>query len=300
MEARGAQAKLRPMSNELTIEPLHPDFGARITGVDLAKPMSPEMLAAVRRAIDDHSFLCFPDQRLDDASHLAFTRQLGEPEVDHVKFGRDGRVDYLSTVGNIDEDGGQRGNDHPMTKYFTGNNLWHSDSSFRPVPTLVTITHAYEVPDEGGETQFVSARAAYRRLPEALAKTIDPLSVIHDYVYSRSKIAPVKPSHAASLPPVPQRLVRSNPGTGAKNFYVGSHAKTVVGWSEHESRDLLDDLLARATRDQDIYAHRWQVGDLVIWDNRCLLHRGRPYDADRYRRRMRQTRVCGPGPTLEE
>ena len=288
------------MDAALKIEPLHPDFGARVTGVDLAEPLSAERLAAVRRAIDEHSFLCFPGQKLSDESHLAFTKQLGEPEVDHVKYGRDGVASYLSTIGNINEDGSQRGNDHPMTKYFTGNNVWHSDSSFRPVPTFVTITHAYEVPDEGGETQFVSARAAYRRLPDYVARKIDPLTVIHDYVYSRSKIAPVKPSHAASLPPVPQRLVRTNPGTGAKNYYVGSHAKLVVGWSEHDSRELLDGLLARATRDEDIYAHLWRVGDLVIWDNRCLLHRGRPYDADRWRRRMRQTRVCGPGPTLEE
>ncbi|MEM7221685.1 MAG: TauD/TfdA family dioxygenase [Pseudomonadota bacterium] len=288
------------MSSDFAIEPLHPDFGASITGVDLAVPLTSDLLAQVRQAIDDYSFLCFPGQCLDDESHLAFTWQLGEPEVDHVKFGRDGVVSYLSTIGNIEEDGTQRGNDHAMTKYFTGNNVWHSDSSFRPVPTFVTITHAYEVPDEGGATQFVSARAAYGRLSEELAREIDPLTVVHDYVYSRSKIAPVKASHAASLPPVPQKLVRENPGNGAKNYYVGSHAKTVIGWSDQESRALLDDLLAHATRPEDVLSHQWQVGDLVIWDNRCLLHRGTTYDADRWRRRMRQTRVCGPSPTLEE
>ena len=108
------------------------------------------------------------------------------------------------------------------------------------------------------------------------------------------------PSHATSLPPVQQKLVRRNPGTGEKNIYIGSHAKTVVGWGEQESRTLLDELLEGATRAQDIYSHRWQVGDLVIWDNRCLLHRGAGYDADRYRRLMRQTRVSGGGSTLSE
>ena len=285
---------------DLTIVRLHDDFAARITGVDLAKPLSPGALGEVRRAIDAYSFLCFPGQTLNDDSQLAFTRQLGEPEIEHVKFGRDGVVDYFGTIGNIDEDGSHRGNDDAMTKYFNGNNMWHSDSSFREIPTFVTITYAYEVVDEGGETEFVSSRAAYRRLPDALRDTIDPLTVVHDYVYSRSKVAPVKPSHAASLPPIPQKLVRTNPGTGDKNFFVGSHAKTLVGWSDADSRELLDDLLARATRPENIYSHRWRAGDLVIWDNRCLLHRGRPYDADSYRRRMRQNRVCGAGPTLRE
>ena len=287
------------MSN-LEIEALHPDFGARVTGIDLAVPLDGGALRAVRRAIDDYSFLCFPGQALDDDGLLAFARQIGEPEVEHVRFGRDGVVEYLSTIGNIEDDGSQRGNDHEMTKYFTGNNMWHSDSSFREVPTLVTITHAHEVPDQGGETEFVSARAAYGRLPEARRHEIDPLTVIHDYVYSRSQVAPVKQSHADSLPPIEQKLVRTNPATGARNYYVGSHAKAVVGWNDGDSRALLDDLLARATGPEQIYSHRWRRGDLVIWDNRCLLHRGRPYDADRYRRRMRQTRICGAGPTLRE
>jgi len=288
------------MVSELDIQALHPDFGARVTGVDLGEPLDGRALSAVRRAIDDYSFLCFPDQALDDDSQLAFTKQIGEPEVEHVRFGRDGVVQYLSTIGNIEDDGSQRGNDHEMTKYFTGNNMWHSDSSFREVPTFVTITHAHEVPDQGGETEFVSARAAYGRLPEARRHEIDPLIVIHDYVYSRSQVAPVKQSHADSLPPVEQKLVRTNPTTGARNYYVGSHAKAVVGWNDGDSRALLDDLLAGATGPENIYSHRWRRGDLVIWDNRCLLHRGQPYDADRYRRRMRQTRICGAGSTLRE
>ena len=180
--------------------------------------------------------------------------------------------------------------------------MWHSDSSFREVPSFVSIMCAYEVPDEGGRTEFVSARAAYDRLPDQTKTVIDPLIAVHDYVFSRSKVGPdaVTPSHAASLPPVKQKLVRTNPRTGAKNYYVGSHAKTIDGWSETDSRPLLDDLLERATGEEHIYSHAWRPGDLVIWDNRCLLHRGSGYDADRYRRYMRQTRVAGAGPTLAE
>ncbi len=196
--------------------------------------------------------------------------------------------------------GSKLGNSHERTKFRTGNNMWHSDSSFRYVPSFVSIMCVYEVPDEGGATEFVSARAAYRRLSGEVKAKIDPLIAIHDYVFSRTKVSPVAPSHAAPLPPVRQKLVRSNQRTGEKNYFIGSHAKAVDGWGEAEGRALLDDLLVRATRDEDVYSHRWQPGDLVIWDNRCLLHRGSGYDADRYRRYMRQSRVRGAGPTLGE
>lgn len=286
----------------LTIEPLHPEFGARITGVDLRGALPAETVDAIRAAIDGYSFLCFPDQPFDDARQLAFTRSLGEPEPNHVKLGQEGKVEYFGTIGNVQDDGSKVGSSHKRTVFQTGNNMWHSDSSFRPVPTYVSIMCAYEVPEEGGRTEYVSTRAAYRRLPEPTKAKIDPLIAVHDYVFSRSKVAPdaVSPSHAASLPPVRQKLVRTNPGTGAKNYFVGSHAKEIEGWRFEDSRALLDDLLARATGPEHIYAHAWRPGDLVIWDNRCLVHRGSGYDADKYRRRMRQTRVGGARPTLEE
>ena len=282
----------------LAIRPLHPDFGASIAAIDLAAPLADATLAALRAAIDRYSLLHFPAQRLDDRSQLALTRRLGAPEVEHVKFGRSGVVDYFGTVGNIGADGRRQGNDHADVRFAAGNRMWHSDSSFRPVPAFVSITCAHEVPARGGETEFASCRAAWARLPAAMQARIAPLTVVHDYVFSRSRVAPVAPSHARSLPPVAQRLVRANPATGARNYYVGSHARTVRGWSEAASRALLDDLLARATRARDIYRHRWRVGDVLIWDNRCLLHRGRAWNADRYRRRLRQTRISCPG-TIE-
>jgi len=286
----------------LNFEPLHDDLGARITGLDAGKPLSGDDLAALQTAIDDYSFLCFPNQDMNDERHLAFTAQLGDPEEGHVALGESGKVVYFGTIGNVQPDGGTLGNDHRKTKFLTGNNLWHSDSSFRPVPARFSIMCAYEVPGEGGETEFVSLRAAHGRLDEETQERIDPLVAIHDYVFSRSKVAPdaVSPSLAASLPPVPQKLVRSNPGNGARNYYLGSHAKTIRGWNDKDARALLDDLQDRATRPEHRYSHAWQPGDLVIWDNRCLLHRGSGYDADKYRRHMRQTRVRGVAPTLEE
>ena len=283
-------------------EPLHSDFGARVTGLDLGDGLSASAVSEIERAIDDFSFLWFPEQSVSDDMQLAFTKLLGEPEPSHVKLGQEGVIEYFITIGNVQDDGSVFGNDHPKTRFSTGNNMWHSDSSFRDVPTYVSIMCAYEVPDEGGMTQFVSQRAAYNRLTEKTQVDIDPLIAIHDYVFSRSKVSDdaVTPSHANSLPPVRQKLVRKNPATGERNFYVGSHAREIEGWGFAESRDLLDDLLARTTEREHIYEHIWSPGDLVIWDNRCLLHRGSGYDADKYRRRMRQTRVQGAGSTLQE
>ena len=286
--------------NSLDIEPLNAPFGARITGLDLTADLSEEVVEAIREAIDTYSFLCFPEQPMTDEAHMAFTRRLGEPEEEHVTLGTTGKVVYFGTVGNVADDGTKRGSAHPRTHYQTGNHMWHSDSSFRRVPSFVSITHAYEVPGEGGGTQFASMRNAYAKLPADIQATIEPLRAIHDYVFSRTKVAPVDPNHAASLPPIEHKLVRKNPRNGVKNYYVGSHARSVVGWTGIESRKLLDDLLGRATRPEDAYTHQWRAGDTVVWDNRCLLHRGTGYDADRWRRRMRQTRVAGPGPTIEE
>tara|TARA_A100001037_G_scaffold282615_1_gene287375 strand:+ start:592 stop:1464 length:873 start_codon:yes stop_codon:yes gene_type:complete len=286
-----------------SLEPLHSDFGAHGSGIDFKKPITDSgVLEDLRRAVDEYSFLCFPGQALQDKEHLEFTRYLGEPEPNHVKLGQQGIVDYFSSVGNVEEDGTVLSSKHKRTIFLTGNNMWHSDSSFREVPSFVSIMSAYEVPEQGGETEFASCRAAYARLSSDLKEQIDPLVGIHDYVFSRSKVSPdaVTPSHAASLPPMRQKLVRENPRTGEKNYYIGSHVREIEGWTFDESRSLLDYLLIQATLEKHVYIHRWQPGDLVIWDNRCLIHRGSGYDADRYRRRMRQTRVTGNGPTLHE
>jgi alpha-ketoglutarate-dependent 2,4-dichlorophenoxyacetate dioxygenase len=281
------------MTNQLNIEPLHNDFGARVTGIVLSGDLSNADMSLIRDAIDSYSILCFPDQDMTDEKQLAVTRLIGEPEAEHVTFGSTGKVTYFGTVGNVQDDGSKRGNEHTNTHYQTGNQLWHSDSSFREVPSFVSIVHAYEVPGEGGTTEFASMRAGYTQLPGDMRETIEPLHVVHDYVFSRSQIAPVNPNHAASLPPVMHRLVQENPANGHKNCYVGSHARSIPGWSGIDSRRLLDDLLQRTTQPQNIYAHDWRAGDTVIWDNRCMLHRGTGYDANLWRRRMRQTRVVG-------
>jgi len=284
----------------LTIDPIHADFGARVTGIDLTAELDDEAHAALVDAIDTYSLLHFPGQDMSDEAQLALTELLGEPEPNHVVFGKTGKVMYFGTIGNVIDADTKRDESDPLTRNQKGNNLWHSDSSFRLVPSYVSILHAYEVPGEGGETEYASQRAAYERLDTSRQAEIDDLQVLHDYVFSRTQVAPVNFNHAASLPPIPHRLVRTNPSNGLKNYYVGSHARSIVGWHGIESRRLIDELNAGATRPQDVYSHRWSPGDTVIYDNRCMLHRGAGYDANRWRRYMRQTRVQGQGPTLDE
>ena len=288
------------MSN-LDIQPIHPELGARIEGVNLRTGLDDATVAAIREAVDKYAFLVFPGQKFDDEAQLALTRRFGEPEPSHVAKG-EGRLEYFGTIGNVQPDGSVLGNTHKKTIFLTGNNMWHSDASFKETPAFLSIMCAYETPAEGGATLFASTRATYARLSEARKAELDPLIVIHDYVYSRSKVAPdaVSPQLAATLPPVRHRLVRSNPRTGAKNLFIGSHAKAIEGWSDTESRALLEGLVEETVGEAHVYAHRWQPGEVVFWDNRCLIHRGEGYDADKYRRYMRQTRTSGDGPTLAE
>ncbi|MEM1300474.1 MAG: TauD/TfdA family dioxygenase [Pseudomonadota bacterium] len=282
-------------------EPLHNEFGVRITGIDLAAPIDEPIMEEICEAIDIYGFVHFPDQPFDDDRQLAFTRRLGEPEPDHVAAG-EGRVNYFGTIGNVQPDGTALGASHKKTVFSTGNNMWHSDASFKEVPAFVSVMAAYETPDEGGETLFASGRSAFERLDTDEQARLEPMVAVHDYVYSRSKVAPdaVSPGLAAVLPPVRQKLVRTNPRTGSKNLFLGSHAREIEGMGFEESRELLDELTDDTVAPEHIYAHKWRPGDFVIWDNRCLIHRGAGYDADKYRRYMRQTRVRGTCSSLEE
>ncbi len=168
------------------------------------------------------------------------------------------------------------------------------------VPARASLLSAREVPPEGGETQFASMRVSYERLPDAMKRFLEGRVAIHSFVYSRGLVGDglLPPDHAAQVPPVLQALVRANPAHGRKAFYVGSHACEILGMQTDAARALLRELLELATRPELVYTHRWQPGDLVMWDNRCVLHRGRPWDDQRHRRVMHRTTVAGAGPTV--
>lgn len=284
----------------MIIEPVHPEFGARVSGVDLARPLSQQDFDRVDAAINRYSFLLFEGQPMNDAAQLDFTRRFGDLEEEHVSYYSRGEVIYIGRVGNINPDGSKVSARQVMAS--TGNEMWHSDSSFREIPAMYSMLAAYEVPDEAGETEFASARAAYQRLDTATRELIEDRVGIHDYIYSRTRVGEdaVTQNQRTYMHPVRQRLVRQNPVTGERNLFVGSHVKAIEGMPDAEARPLLERLIAEVTRAESIYRHRWQVGDFVIWDNRCMLHRGCGYDADRYRRRMHQTRVRGRAPSIAE
>ena len=284
----------------MNIDPIHPEFGARISGVDLSQSLDESTFAQINEAINRYSILLFEDQHMNDAAHLEFTRRFGQLEEEHVSYYSRGEVTYIGRVGNIDKDGNKVS--ARQIKSSTGNEMWHSDSSFREIPAMYSILAAYEVPAEAGETEFSSARAAYRRLDQETRELIESKVGIHDYIYSRTKVGEdaVTRGQRTYMHPVRQRLVRQNPVTGERNIFVGSHVKQIEGMPDAEAMPLIERLINEVTRKESVYRHRWQAGDMMIWDNRCVLHRGCGYDADKYRRRMHQTRVRGERPSIAE
>lgn len=284
----------------MNIDTLHAEFGARISGVDLSGELDLPTFEQIDLALNRYSFLLFENQQMNDQVHLDFTHRFGELEEEHVSYYSRGEITYIGTVGNIDEYGNKVS--ARQIKSSTGNEMWHSDSSFREIPAMYSLLTAYEVPDEAGETAFASARSAYQRLDAATRELIEDRVGIHDYIYSRTQVSEdaVNQGQRTYMHPVRQRLVRQNPVTGERNVYVGSHVKAIEDMPDDEAKPLIKRLIAEVTRHESIYRHRWQVGDFVIWDNRCLLHCGCGYDADKYRRRMHQTRVRGAGPSIAE
>ena len=284
----------------MNIESIHSEFGARVSGIDLSRTLDESTFAQIDEAINRYSILLFEDQRMNDTAHLEFTRHFGQLEEEHVSYYSRGEVTYIGRVGNIDDEGNKVS--ARRIKASTGNEMWHSDSSFREIPAMYSLLCAYEVPDEAGETEFASARAAYLRLDQATREQIEDLVGIHDYIFSRTKVGEdaVTRNQRTYMHPVRQRLVRQNPVTGERNIFVGSHVREIEGMPLELARPLIDRLIAEVTRPESVYRHRWRVGDFMIWDNRCILHRGCGYDADKYRRRMHQTRVRGRCPSIAE
>jgi len=288
----------------MKVTPVHPCLGARVDGVDLAAPLDETTFRAIFDAFQEYSVLVFHDQRVTDEQQMAFSRRFGPLETTINATGREARLHpNLVDLSNVDPDHDDRLMDWSNRRmmYQSGNQLWHTDSSFKPVPAHSSALSGREVPPVGGETEFVSMRHAYATLPDETRRLLHGRVVVHSILYSRSTIAKglFDPDQEKGLPPVRQALIRPNPVNGRPSIYVGSHAWYVEGMGYDESRRLLDDLLAHTTQPDHVYQHRWRQWDLVMWDNRCVLHRGRPWDAANYRRVMRRTTVAGDGPTAE-
>jgi taurine dioxygenase len=273
---------------------LSPAGGVAITGADLGKPLSPALRETILAAFRDHHILVFRDQDLSKDDQLAFTRQFGEIE-DHVaRHSAAARYGLVHMVTNVGDDG------QPTTKLTqTGNYHWHTDKSYHAVPSLMTLLHAKELPPDGGDTQFANMAMAYEALPETMKRRIAGLRVVHSWAASRRRAGAPPPSdiEMRERPPVDHPLVRTHPETGAKTLYIGNHASHILGMPEAEGEALLLELLEHATQPQFVYTHHWQDGDLVLWDNRCLLHRAiANYEMAKHRRVLHRTVVTGTVP----
>ncbi|HEV2547977.1 MAG TPA: TauD/TfdA family dioxygenase [Stellaceae bacterium] len=288
----------------IRVRPLHPHIGAEVTGVDLRQDLAPEDFAAIEAAFNRHAVLVFPNQPLSDEQQIAFSRRFGPLETNPAYAGeRKKRIPHreVADISNLDTEGKVMSADDERLLFSRGNQLWHTDSSFKLVPARCSLLSAREIPPEGGETEFADMRAAYDALPDAKKRALEGLVVEHSIFRSRSLIGftAFNEEIHRELPPVPQLLVRRHPGSGRKTLYLASHASHVIGWPLEEGRELIEELIRFATQPQFVYQHHWRVGDLVMWDDRCTMHRGRPYDDITHRRDMHRTTVSDEINTVE-
>ena len=262
------------------LQRLSPAGGVRITGVDLSRPLSPQVKNGIVEAFLAHHVVVFPEQSLTREQQFAFAANFGEVEVHGAHRGEAKRYGVAHVMSNLDPDG------KPTIRISKAANYhWHTDKPYHSAPPLLTMLRAVEVPPSGGDTEFANTALAYDALPEETKRRIAALRVVF------------RPAFDGSRPAVDHPLVRTHPDTGRKALYLGNHSTHILGIPETEGAALLDDLLEHATQRQFVYVHRWRQGDLIMWDNRCLLHRVVIDDAmSRYRRVMHRSVVRGTVP----
>jgi alpha-ketoglutarate-dependent 2,4-dichlorophenoxyacetate dioxygenase len=290
----------------ITVQPIHPNFVAEISGIDLAQPLKAADRDAIETAIDRYAVVVFRDQTLTDDRQLAFARHFGPihasaQKARHHSIKHRLELDEVADISNLDADNKVMDANHRRRLDWLANRLWHTDASFRAVPGALSMLYAHVVPAQGGDTEFADLRAAYDALPDVTKKKIEGLVAEHSIWHSRGQLAVTQftPEELASLPPVPQRVVRTHPGSKRKTLYIAAHASHIIGMPVADGRLLLMDLIEHATQRQFVHAHRWRKGDLVIWDNRCTMHRARPFDATEVRD-LRRVTTRDTASTLEQ
>jgi alpha-ketoglutarate-dependent 2,4-dichlorophenoxyacetate dioxygenase len=291
----------------ITIRPLHPVFAGEVVGIDCRRPLGPDRVAAIEAGMDRYAVLVFREQFITDNEQLAFTRHFGELEAyrtaghirrrDEQRLGR-GMADFS----NLDKAGNIIAADDRVWFFKLGDRLWHSDSSFRPVPAKYSLLSARVLPSWGGNTEFADMRAAYDALDPRTKTEIEDLVCLHSLIYSRAAIGftELSSEEIEAFRPVRQRLVRTHPVTGRKSLFLSAHAGAIEGWTVPESRMFLRDLTEHATQREFTYSHTWQPGDLVMWDNRQTMHRARRFDDRNEIRDVRRTTLAGDAPTIAQ
>jgi alpha-ketoglutarate-dependent 2,4-dichlorophenoxyacetate dioxygenase len=291
----------------LEIRPLHPVFAGEVTGVDLREPLTSDEVAALEAGMDRYAVLVYPGQNIDDEQQIAFSQNFGKLELPDNKSNitkpEERRLRReMADVSNLSRDNKPLGRSERQRMFNLGNQLWHSDSSFRATPAKYSLLSGRQVPSKGGNTEFADMRAAYDALDQDMKDRIEDLICEHSLLFSRGLLGfeELSPDEKVNFKPVRQRLVRTHPVTGRKSLYLSAHAGGIVGWPVPEARALLRDLTEHATQREFVYSHQWRQYDLVVWDNRQTMHRGRPFNDTVEVRDVRRTTVAGDQPTVEQ
>src|ERR1041385_6612765 len=291
----------------VSIRPLHPVFVGEVAGIDCRRSLNADQVAAIEAGMGRYAVLVFREQFVTDDEQLAFTRHFGELEAyrtpGHVRRRDEQRLGPgMADFSNLDKSGNIMPADDLVWFFKLADRLWHSDSSFRPVPAKYSLLSARVLPSWGGNTEFADMRAAYDALDRRTKDEIDDLVCLHSLIYSRQAIGftELSDEEIAAFTQVRQRLVRTHPVTGRKSLFLSAHAGAIEGWSIPEARMFLRDLMEHATGPKFVYSHPWRPGDLVMWDNRQVMHRARRFDDRNEIRDMRRTTLAGDVPTIEQ
>lgn len=270
-------------STSLDTVELHPLFGVEVRACDVRAADAPQVFAAIRDAFETHSLLLFKDQHLDDDEHLTFAKRFG-PIEDRSNVRMDG-APKISGVSNETEEGQVMDESNLRLLDLQANMLWHTDSTFLPVPALANILQARVVPSQGGATEFASTRAGFAALSAQLQDKLRTMTFQHRYSHSRARIDPelAKLKRFTMWPDTQWRAVWPNPVTGEEAVYIASHVFGVSGMNAEEADQFVQDLIAELTQPSAVYAHAWEPGDVIVWDERAVLHRGTPWPYDQPR-----------------
>jgi alpha-ketoglutarate-dependent 2,4-dichlorophenoxyacetate dioxygenase len=285
-------------------DPARPDFAGEVQGIDLRKPLTPDEVAAVAAGMDRYAVLVFRDQDITDAQQYAFSCHFGpmETATGDIAAPQDRRLSMdIGDISNLDKNGKVLARDDRRRLFSLGNQLWHSDSSFKPTPAKYSALSARVIPGEGGNTEFADMRAAWDTLDQATKDLVRDMVTVHSQIFSRGTLGftDFTDEERVKWAPVRQRLVRRHESSGRLSLYLSAHIGGIEGWPVPEARALLRDLTEHATQRQFVYAHVWRPHDLVMWDNRAMMHRARRYDATQVRD-LHRTTNADSAPTLEQ
>ncbi len=289
----------------ITVCPVTPGFAAEVGDVDLSRPLSSEDENAIKQAFWDYAVLIFPEQNLEQEQHLDFAKLFGPLETTIGVYRSDTPLrvrEDIADVSNLNYKNEVWGKDSRLRQFQMGNRLWHTDSSFKYLPARASLLYSKSIPPVGGHTEFADMRAAYDALPDDMQAKLEGLVAEHSIFNSRARLgfSNFSDEERKNMPPVPQVMVRTIPESGRKSLYVASHAGRIFGMDDEDGRALIDELVAHASQRQFVYTHRWRVHDLVMWDDRCTMHRGSEFDDLRWKRDMQRATVADVANTCEQ